>query len=139
MSYKNFDNVNPLIAVYENNSRTTTSDLVYMRIDTSLYSGTVSSDILTVDYPCTLRGDFYGSTTVGGSLSMFSHFYVDGTGQHQSREVHSDQGGGNIAANETFFANSPANVPIRARYRTAGPSSVTTAENFPRITGVLIQ
>lgn len=139
MSFNNFSDINPLIAVYENNSRTTTSDKPYMLFDTSLYSGSISNDILTVDYPCTLRGDFYGSTTVSGSLSLFAHFYVNNVGQYQSREVHSDNSGGNVAANETFFANAPASVPIRARYRLAGTSSVTTAAKFPRITGVLTE
>ena len=139
MSYNNFSDINPLVAVYENNSRTTTSTTPYMNIDTSIYTGSVSSNILTVDYPCTLRGDFYGSTTVSGSLTLFSQFYVDGTGQYQTREVHSDQGRGNVGANETFFANAPASVDIRARYRIAGTASVTTSAKFPRITGVLIQ
>ena len=62
MSFKNFDDINPLVAVYENNSRTTNSVTPYMNFDTSLYSGTVSSDTLTLEYPSTLRGDFYGST-----------------------------------------------------------------------------
>ena len=139
MSYNNFSDINPLVAVYENSSRTTTSATPYMHFDTSLYTGSISSDVLTVDYACTLRGDFYGSTTVTGSLSLFAQLYVDGVGQYQSREVHSDNSGGNVAANETFFANAPASVDIRARYRLAGTSSVTTSAKFPRITGVLTQ
>lgn len=141
MSYNNFSNINPLIAVYENNSRTTTSSTPYFKIDTSLYSGSVSSETLTLDYPCTLRGDFYGSTNVTTSLTVYSQFYVDGSGQHQSFDKNAGSGGGNNGGPEPFFANAPKNVNIQARYRraTASALNVVTSAKFPRITGVLIQ
>ena len=113
----------------------------YFKIDTSLYSGSVSSEILTIDYPCTLRGDFYGSTNVSTSLTVRSQFYVDGTGQHQSQDKNAGSGGGNTGAPEPFFANAPKNVNIQARYRraTASALNVVTSAKFPRITGVLIK
>lgn len=142
MSFKNFDDINPLVAVFENNSRTTNSVTPYMNFDTSLYSGTVSSDTLTLEYPCTLRGDFYGSTydhnnVNSGKLSAFAAFYVDGVEQYQSVEINAGSGWADYGGGEPFFADAPANVPIKARYRIAGTMNVTTFAKFPRITGVL--
>ena len=139
MSFNNFEDVNPLIAVFENNSRTTNDITPYMLFNTSLYNGTVSSDTLTLEYPCTLRGDFFGYTNDTGGLSVFSSFYVDSVEQYQSRELNAAAGGGNIGGGEPFFANAPADVPIKARYRIAGTMNVTTLAKFPRITGVLMK
>ena len=144
MSFKNFDDINPLIAVFENNSSTTNSVTPYMKFNTSLYNGTVSSDTLTLEYPSTLRGDFYGYTTDSGSvntgkLSVYAAFYVDGVEQYQSLEINAGSGWANIGGGEPFFADAPANVPIKARYRIAGTMNVTTFAKFPRITGVLIK
>lgn len=136
MSFKNFDNVNPLIAVYENNSRTTSNPISFMLFDTSLHSGSISSDVLTLDYPSTLRGDFYGSTTYS-VLSCHCQFRIAGVDQLQTREINAGSTGGNIGGGEVFVANAGANENIQALYRTSGTVNLTTAAKFPRITGVL--
>tara|TARA_Y100000114_G_scaffold41405_1_gene36879 strand:- start:565 stop:981 length:417 start_codon:yes stop_codon:yes gene_type:complete len=138
MSFNNFADINPLVAVYENNSYTTSDKTAYMPIDTSLYNGTVSSNILTLEYACTLRGDFYGYTYDTANLMVNSMFYVDSVEQYQSVDTNAGGTFTNFGGGEVFFANAPANVPIRARRRNAG-MSVTTEAKFPRITGVLIQ
>ena len=139
MSFNNFEDINPLIAVFENNSRTTNDQTPYMRFDTSLYTGNISSDTLTVEYPCTLRGDFFGYTYDTGGLHVSSAFYVDSVEQYQSREMNAGTGGANLGGGEPFFANAPSDVPIKARYRIAGTMNVITLAKFPRITGVLIK
>ena len=137
MSYNNFDDVNPLVAVYKNTSRTTSGTVVSFQFDTSLYSGTISSNALTIGYPCTLRGDFYGNTSE--NIIVNSQFNIDGVDQYQCRDHYSGFGGGNIGGSEVFFANAPANVDIKAKYRTSGTGTVTTFGKFPRITGILIK
>ena len=137
MSYNNFNDINPLVAVYKNSSRTTSGTVVSFQFDTSLYSGTISSNILTVDYPCTLRGDFYGNTTE--NIIVNSQFNIDGVDQYQCRDHFSGFGGGNIGGSEVFFADASANIDIKAKYRTNGNLSLTTFAKFPRITGVLIK
>ena len=109
-----------------------------MPIDTSLNSGTVSSNILTLDYACTLRGDFYGYTYDTANLLVNSMFYVDSVEQYQSVDTNAGGTFTNYGGGEVFFANAPANVPIQARRRNGG-MNVTTEAKFPRITGVLIQ
>lgn len=139
MSYNNFDDVNPLINVYRNTTRTSTDAVVTYKFDTSMHSGTISNDdTLTLDYPCTLRGDFYGYS--GGNTIINSHFNIDGVDQYQSRDHFAGMEGGNFGASEVFFANAPANVDIKAKYRISGSNkSVTTFGKFPRITGILIK
>ena len=138
MSFNNFDDVNPLVAVYENNSSSATGGSNYFKFNTSLHSGTISNDTLTLEYPCTLRGDFYGSATI--NCVMNSQFNIDGVDQYQCREHISGFGGGNIGGSDVFFGDAPANVNIKAKYRTSGSSiNISTFAKFPRITGVLIK
>ena len=139
MSYNNFYDVNPLINIYRNTTRTVTGGgVVTYKFDTSVHSGTISNEnTLTLDYPCTLRGDFFGYS--GGNTIVNSHFNIDGVDQYQCRDHFAGMGGGNIGGSEVFFANAPANVDIKAKYRTSGAGTVTTFGKFPRITGILIK
>ena len=137
MSYIIFEDVNPLIAVIENNSRTLNNVTPYMLFDTSVHNGAVSNDTLTLEYPSTLRGDFYGYTYDTAALSVFAAFYVNNVEQYQSLEINAGSAWANYGGGEPFFANAPANVPIKARYRIGGSMNVTTQAKFPRITGVL--
>lgn len=141
MSYNNFLDVNPLIAVYHDSSYSETGGSMYMDIDTSLHSGTVSSNTLTLDYPCTLRGDWYGSLSSSQNGSVVnSQFNIDGQDKYQCRDHVAGFGGGNIGGPEVFFGDAVANVNIKARYRTAGSSvTVSTYRFFPRITGILMK
>jgi len=141
MSYNNFPDVNPLVAVYHNTSYTETGDTMYASFDTSLYSGTVSSNTLTLDYPCTLRGDWYGSLSSSqNGFVVNSQFNIDGQDKHQCRDHVSGFGGGNVGGTEVFFGDASSNVNIKVKYRTNGSSiTVSTFEKFPRITGILIK
>ena len=141
MSFNNFSSINPLIATYHDSTYSESGSIMYMDFDTSLHNGTVSSNTLTLNYPCTLRGDWYGylSSTQNGSI-VNSQFNIDGQDKYQSRDHVAGFGGGNIGGPEVFFGDSPANVNIKARYRTAGSSvTVSTYRFFPRITGILIK
>ena len=135
MSYKNHVDTVPLVAVFNSSASSTSSAISDLAVDTSLYSGVVSNDTLSISYACTLRGDFYGS--VSTAIPINCQFIVDGTEGNQSRESSASFGGGNIGGSDVFYTDADSNQDIGVKYRSYTSVNVTTSANFPRVTGVL--
>lgn len=146
MTYQIKSNSNPLVAAYHSSAASYSGSSNYIKdlpLNTSLYSGTVSSNTLTIENNSTLRGDFYGSISVTGALSVNLMFLIDGVEQTQSRDHNADTSynGHNSDSPEVFFADPDKNTSIKVRYRRyAGGSGLAVVKDayFPRITGILI-
>ena len=140
MSYKNFNVKNPLVAVYATSTTgPTSSTSVQSPLDTSLHSGSVSSDTYTNDQNVSLFGDWYGSANTTGFL-IFPYFEVDGVEQNQGIEYASEYTAP-FRGNDVVFANAGANLDIDFFYKRGSATSwtLTSEAGYPRITGVTTQ
>ena len=136
MSYNNFANNSPLVAIYNNTTQSSNGSVKQMNINTSLYQGTISSDEVTCDYKSHLMGDFYGTTTV--NLSLNSCFVVDSVEQFESTDTNKGSSSLGSRGPENFFAKPPASTAFYVHYKRYFNASwfITTAADYPRITGV---
>ena len=140
MSYKNFSNENPLVAVYATSTTgPTSSQLVQAPLDTNLHGGSVSSSTYTNDFNVSLFGDWYGSANQSGYF-VFPFFEVDGVEQNQGIEYASGYNAG-FRGNDVVFANANKNLGIDFYYKRGSASawSITSESGYPRITGVTTQ
>jgi len=137
MSYIYFNNRSPLVAVYNSTSQTSNTDIRKMPIDTSLHSGDISNNEVTLDFACHLMGDFYGSTTV--NLVIQSCFLIDSVEQFEATDPNKGASSVGSRSPENFFAKANRGQTIATQYKrfTETSYTITTDAVYPRITGVL--
>ena len=136
MSYNNFANSSPLVAVYNTTSDSSSQFTRKLRINTSLYQGIVSSNEVTFDYKSHLMSDFYGTTQV--NMSANCRFIVDSVGQFTSLDINKGFPFSSRAPENAFGkANAQESVYLERKRTSLASRAVITSAGFPRITGVV--